>query len=165
MKPTELKIQAGEIDQIVSSVLQTMLGVEVSRTAAVRSPQPDWITATVHFAGARRCAVVLEFTRAQARRFAGHYLSIEPPETVDDDVRDVLGELVNMIGGNLKGSLAPGATLSMPSVIDGRDYGLRICNVTLVERCAFACACGVFWVSCFVTSGSNGRCASLSDGS
>ncbi len=53
-------------------------------------------------------AVLLECDRRQACRFAGRFLSMDPPETVDDVVRDVLGELANMIGGNLKCILSHG---------------------------------------------------------
>jgi len=47
-------------------------------------------------------AILLECDRRQACQFAGRFLSLDPSDTVDDVVRDVLGELVNMIGGNMK---------------------------------------------------------------
>jgi len=43
----------------------------------------------------------------------------------DEDVRDALGELANMLAGNLKSVLPSGVVLSMPSVIEGSDYSLR----------------------------------------
>ena len=80
---------------------------------------------------------MLECDRQQACAFAGRFLSMEPPETVDDVVRDVLGELANMIGGNLKCVLAGGLRLSMPSVVDGTDYSLRVCRAGTRERLVF----------------------------
>jgi len=79
---------------------------------------------------------VIECSRLQACQFAGHILSMDPPESVDDDVRDVLGELANMIGGNLKSNFSSQVRLSMPSVMDGSDYDLRICGSEVRERSA-----------------------------
>jgi hypothetical protein len=55
------------------------------------------------------------------------------------------GELANMIDGNLKCVLARGLELSMPSVVDGSDYYLRIVGTEVLERMALECAEGVFW--------------------
>jgi hypothetical protein len=63
----------------------------------------------------------------------------------------VLGELANMIGGNLKCVLTRGIRLSMPSVVDGSDYSLRVCGAEIRERLAFGCAEGPFWVTVLAT--------------
>jgi CheY-specific phosphatase CheX len=65
----------------------------------------------------------------------------------------VLGELANMIGGNMKCSMPTGVRLSMPTVMEGRDYDLRICGSQILERVAFQCAEGHFWVTVLVTKG------------
>jgi chemotaxis protein CheX len=91
--------------------------------------------------------VLLECDVRQACRFAGRFLSVDPSDTVDDVVRDVLGELANMIGGNLKCVLSQGIRISMPSVMDGSDYSLRVCGAEVRARHAFQCADGLFWVT------------------
>ena len=63
-------------------------------------------------------AVLMECDKAQACRFTARFLSMDAPDSVDDLVRDVLGELANMIGGNLKCVLKGGMRLSLPSVIE-----------------------------------------------
>jgi CheY-specific phosphatase CheX len=78
---------------------------------------------------------------------------MDPPDIVDDDVRDVLGELANMIGGNMKCCMPTGVRLSMPTVMEGRDYDMRICGSQILERVAFQCAEGHFWVTVLVTKG------------
>jgi hypothetical protein len=52
-----------------------------------------------------------------------------------------------MIGGNLKCVLSQGILLSMPSVMDGSDYSLRVCGVEVRLRLAFQCDDGLFWVT------------------
>ena len=76
--------------------------------------------------------------------FAGRFLSVDPPGKVDDVERDLLGELVNMIGGNLKCALGRGLRLSMPSVVDGSDYSLRIRRAEVLERIAVQSVEGPF---------------------
>jgi chemotaxis protein CheX len=72
---------------------------------------------------------------------------MDPPQAVNDDVRDVLGELANMIGGNIKSAVAAGLSLSMPSVTDGNNYGLRVCGSEVQDRLSFQCSDGPFWVT------------------
>jgi hypothetical protein len=53
-----------------------------------------------------------------------------------------------MIGGNLKSVLPHGVALSMPSVVAGSDYALRICGGNAEsERLAFNSPAGSFWVT------------------
>jgi chemotaxis protein CheX len=70
---------------------------------------------------------------------------------VDDDVRDVPGELANMIGGNMKSILGQGIQLSMPSVVDGGDYSVRVCGVAVRRQLAFESTEGFFWVTVLAT--------------
>ncbi len=146
MSGAAAEVYAGEIIEVVQSVFETMVGLAAEPCAALWSPGADRLTAVVHLAGEWNGAVLLECSCGQACRFAARFLSIEPPAGVDDVVRDVLGELANMIGGNLKCVLTRGIRLSMPSVVDGNDYSLRVCGARLRERLAFRCAEGLFWV-------------------
>ena len=151
--PTELNIQIlpNELAQIVESVFGAMMGLETSECSSLWFSSGDRLTAAVYLVGGWNGAVLLECDREQACRFAGYFLSIDPPETVDDVVRDVLGELANMIGGNLKCVLTRGIRLSMPSIVDGNDYSLRVCGAEVCERLAFRCAEGPFWVTVLAT--------------
>ncbi len=147
--PTEssIEIQMGELAQIVEYVFKTMVCLEVSESNRPRIPDKDDLTATIHLAGEWKGALALECGRKEACAFAARFLSMSPPEVVDDVVRDVLGELSNMIGGNLKCVLAGGLKLSMPTVVDGADHGLRVCRAGVRERLVFECAEGVFSVA------------------
>jgi chemotaxis protein CheX len=151
--PTEMSVQIlpSELAQIVESVFATMLSLEVGEGGTSWFPSGDRLTAAVHLAGDWNGAVLLECDRQQACRFAGRFLSADPSGAVDDVVRDVLGELANMIGGNLKCVLMRGIRLSMPCVVDGSDYSLRVCGAEIKDRLAFQCAEGPFWVTVLTT--------------
>ncbi|MGB9604745.1 MAG: chemotaxis protein CheX [Bryobacteraceae bacterium] len=133
--------------RVVSDVFRTMLGIEVEPVEAPWPPPEDMVNVTVHYAGAWKGALLLECTRRQACHFTARLVGIEPPQDLNDDVRDAVGELANMIAGNLKPVLPPGVVLSMPTLVEGTDYALRILGGNLAGMIAFACPSGVFWVS------------------
>ena len=114
--PTEssIEILPSELAQIVESVFETMLSLEMSECNRLVSQRGS---VDIRCPSGRRLewsAVLLECATRQACPFAGRFLSIDPPETVDDVVRDVLGELANMIGGNLKCVLPQGSGFPCP---------------------------------------------------
>jgi CheY-specific phosphatase CheX len=141
------KSYAAETLQIVEDVFISMLRMDVW---AVNDPGPateQVITATVHFVGSWKGALRIECTTAQTFEFAKRLLGIDSPEEVNEDVCDTFGELANMIGGNLKAVLPPTVQLSMPSVVRGVDYAMRICHAVTVCRLAFQSELGIFWVA------------------
>jgi chemotaxis protein CheX len=141
------QVSAEMVAAIVESVFITMMDLEVTPSRIPWSPSHDQLTSAVHLSGDWNGALILECNRWEACRFAGRFLSMEPPDAVNDDVRDVLGELANMIGGNMKSAVTTGLSLSMPSVTDGSDYGLRVCGSQIQDRLGFECAEGPFWVT------------------
>jgi CheY-specific phosphatase CheX len=94
-----INILPSELAQIVQSVFETMLSLEVGECETPWFPADDRLTSAVHIAGDWSGALLLECNHGQACHFAGRYLSIETPASVNYDVRDVLGELANMTGG------------------------------------------------------------------
>lgn len=135
----------------VGSVFITMLGLDVSPSEIPRRPAGYLLTSYVQLTGDWNGAILLECSCQQARRFAGLILSTEPPATVDDDVRDVLGELANVIGGNMKCGMSTAANLSMPTVIEGQD-DLRFFGTRARERFTFQSSEGHFWVTILISS-------------
>ncbi len=117
-----------DVCQIVEDVFRTMLGLEVQRVSFPLSLGADQVTAAIHFAGAWKGAVLLECTKQQAFEFTSRLMGVAAPASMTDDVRDSMGELTNMVAGNLKSILTPGVGLSMPSILEGSDYALRICG-------------------------------------
>jgi chemotaxis protein CheX len=139
------------LTQIVQSVFITMMNIEAHLCDAPWDPTGDRMTSVIYLTGDWNGAIILECNPGMACHFAGRILCMDAPECVDDDVRDVLGELSNMIGGNMKSGMSIGIRLSMPSVMNGRDYDLRICGSEVMERLAFQCDDGNFWVTVLTT--------------
>ena len=144
--PTVVAYRANVVP-VVDMVFTTMLGLQVEPYPMHWVRPPDMFTAAVYFAGEWRGAVLLECTRAQARTFAQLLMAIAPSAMTDEDVRDALGELANMLAGNLKSVLPSGVVLSMPSVIEGSDYSLKICGKRSIERVPFWSTEDIFGVT------------------
>jgi len=133
-----------ELDQIVSDVLNVMFSS--SSTPSISSePDKNSYTATVGFVGEWRGAVLVRCGIPTARDLARRLFRVRTVD--DDDVADAMGELANMIGGNLKSVLPPGVVLSVPNVALGGDLAVRICGQNGSKSTLYACEAGVFEVT------------------
>jgi chemotaxis protein CheX len=136
------------LGRIAHEIFESMLGIEIQPVELAWQPAKDRLTGAVYLAGAWRGAVLIECDHGQACDFTHRLMSVPLPEEVDDDVRDTMGELANMLGGNMKSVLPHGVALSMPSVVEGSDYSLRLCGgKAVVERVAYRSPAGVFWIT------------------
>ncbi|MGA2588760.1 MAG: chemotaxis protein CheX [Bryobacteraceae bacterium] len=147
-----LNTYRADLANIVESVFQTMMDIEVQPVEALCStpqvpPAANPVTGAVYFAGEWRGAVLIECTRQQACYLAHRFMGVDTPLVIDDDVRDTIGELANMLAGNLKSVLPGGVGLSMPSVVEGTDYSLRICGGNAVERVLLTGVIGSFCIT------------------
>jgi chemotaxis protein CheX len=151
--PTEIKIgpHVDELAQIVGSVFETMLRLETALGEDAPPHATDMLTAAVYLTGNYRGAILIHCLPRQACAFAGQFLSKEAHPEINDEVRDVLGELANMIAGNLKCTFLPGTHLSIPSVIEGPLSALRVCGGQPQERIGFASGTGPFWISAVIS--------------
>jgi chemotaxis protein CheX len=119
------------------AVFSTMLGMELCAQPAAPAPAAPVLTAAVYFAGAWSGALLLECARGQAAELASRLMAGLGVEGADADLRDALGELANMVAGSFKSLLGPGVHLSIPSVVDGTDYSLRLCGRNASHRVRF----------------------------
>jgi chemotaxis protein CheX len=141
-----------EINQIVSETFETMLATQVV-TSAPAEIADHVLTALVTFAGDDwKGVLALECGSAPAVGFARRFLQDETIAELNSDVCDSLGELGNIIAGNLKSVLAPGLSLGTPSLVDGKNYHVRFPGGRVVTRCNFSSDVGPFTVRLIETS-------------
>lgn len=146
--PPPIHPQREDLEEIAETVFSTMLGLAFQEQTSLRpcQPAPGALTAAIGLEGSWQGTVLLQCLEAQAREFTARYLGTEPPDKVNDDVRDVLGELANMIAGNLKCTLGPGIRMSCPRVVEGPAGSLTITGTVICEL-SFETEGGPFWVS------------------
>jgi len=133
--------------EVVQTIFATMIDLEARPAHGVGLPRGNRVTSSVYLEGAWNGAVSVECGLKDASFLAGKFLAVDPPESFDDDVRDAMGELANMIGGNLKATMGTDVRLSMPSVIHGNDYQVNVCGSVVHDRIAFEFEGGCCWVT------------------
>jgi len=134
-----------EVCRIVQDVLETMTQYPVVPAHIPYSEHPDRTTCAVYFAGEWSGAVLLECSLQMAFAITAQLMRIPKPLQFDEDVYDALGELANMIGGNLKSVLPRGVSLSMPSVVQGSNDSIR--GATRNNQMSFTGPDGPLWVT------------------
>ena len=115
-----------DVQAIVEQVWSSFLGeAEPLLPRPVEAGRPfeadDAWSAAVSISGGWDAGVTVELPAVVARSLTATMLDLAEADVVDEaDVADAVGELVNMVGGNIK-SLMPGpSVLSLPAVAAGR---------------------------------------------
>jgi chemotaxis protein CheX len=129
-----------EILAITRDVWESFTGREIELTGdQVRPDGGDVTVGRVTMTGGWQGSVLLACP-ARLARMAASAMFDRPAEQLDDqDVADALGELTNMIGGNLK-SLIPGPSrLSMPAVTVGGSSTVEVPGAALLSTVSLAC--------------------------
>jgi chemotaxis protein CheX len=83
--------------------------------------QATEVHSTVSITGTWHGHLVYASSMLAARRAAAAFLAMEPDEVGQEDISDVLGELANIVGGNVKAMLPAGCFLSLPTVVLAPD--------------------------------------------
>ena len=101
----------------------------------------------MHISGAWDGSVFVEATKAHAESAAEAMFASEAGTLSREEVGDALGELTNMVGGNVKGLLGVTTKLSLPSIAGGESYTLRIPGAEIVDRVLLQSASGPVRIS------------------
>lgn len=117
---TTMQAQAGlstELVAIVTEVWESFLLGDLEALPLETEHVPGLVTcANVCLSGVWQGVLMVECDAEAAGRLSCSLLGMEPGEASEVDIADTLGELANVIGGNLKNVL-PGPTLmSLPVV-------------------------------------------------
>jgi chemotaxis protein CheX len=116
------------LDVSVEEVFHLMLGVHCRRDPVPPPQEAESVTAVVGFGGLLSGACVFKCGASAAMKIAALMTGSEFTE-IDDTVKDGIGEICNMLAGAWKSrvpNLAAHCGLSVPAVITGRDYNLRV---------------------------------------
>lgn len=108
--------------EIFSSMV--LMNVEPMDGLQVEDGDEKMLTGIVGFAGELQGTVLIHMPEYVAVSVVSSFMGMELEE-VDEDVKDAIGELANMLAGGIKFHL-PGngqnIQLSIPSVVSGRGY-------------------------------------------
>ncbi len=140
-KFTHLGIIESTGDTVIE-LFDVMLGMPVEPiedTASTASGESR-ILGQINFAGQVKGSLELMVAAEFAFTLAGSMLGMEPDEIGEEEVRDVIGEISNIIAGNLKAAFNDsGLTckISPPNITHGTDFTTEIANMDRYERYCF----------------------------
>lgn len=96
------------------------------------------VTSLVHIDGAWQGAVVVQCEMSLATALSqAMFQSTDAPSFAD--VCDALGEITNMLAGNLKALLPEPSVLSLPAVARGSDYEVAVPGTTVAATVPLVC--------------------------
>lgn len=134
---------------VTQDVFRIMAGMEVDSSPYPFSNSPGAIDSLLYYIGGANGSLVLECSRSVARAFAERVTGQPAQSLDDDDVRDAVGELVNMIGGNLKALLPGDTAISTPLVCTSTQELPLQKGATLISSLDFRCDFGQFRLSLY----------------
>jgi len=110
-------------------IFSTMIMMEISLEEITEDHGTlrDTITAMVGLAGLRKGVLAVHFPYSLAMAITSSFLMMDIDE-MNEDVHDAMGEIANMLGGNIKTILSENGRdidLSMPSTISGSEYSFQ----------------------------------------
>ena len=129
------------------NIWSTMLGLSLDD-----APGPaagEFVTAFVQISGDWQGAVTVELAAPLAHRVAAALFAMEPGEVGDGEVSDAVGEVANMLGGNVKALMNGSCQLSLPSVVRARQETLPVTAGRLAVMVALSSEADSLRVSVF----------------
>lgn len=145
----DIKVQVSEA---VIDVFDTMLSAQLEPTDSISSESLENIrnVGSVCFAGDATGMVSIHVGDNFTRELAADMLGMEIEELEgDEEIKDMMGELGNIVGGNLKSAFTDAGlacALSTPSFTTGTDFKIESLNMEKYERFAFQCDDNIVFV-------------------
>jgi chemotaxis protein CheX len=132
-------VRADDVVWIARDVWSSFLDVELDRRRVpTQRAAADDVTGVIEVTGAWRGSIEVSCAAGVASALAGAMLGdASGADPGRDDVADALGELTNMVGGNVKSLLPAPSRLSLPVVRVGprpEDGAELVSHVELVAR-------------------------------
>ncbi len=140
----QVEEHTSEQARIATEVLRVMADIAAEPVEVRWPPREELVTAAVYFTEPWKGAMGLECVLPLAFEFTSRLMSVSLPTSVDADVCDSMCELVNMIAGNFKALMPAETGISIPSVVKGRDYLLRLRGSKTLSQIVFRTEWGEF---------------------
>ncbi len=135
-----MTVSSDQIVQVAQSIWESTLHLPLWEAPAGR---PVWsertMSASVQIIGPWHGIVSLNCSAGFASRAARIMFGLGEGEPKSADMRDALGELANMIGGNVKALLPEHFELSLPVVVDGRAEEISIPRARVISLIPLEC--------------------------
>lgn len=120
-------------EQIINTTVEIFTSMVMMDVSASDTQVEDYstlektITGVIGLAGTHKGVLAIHIPHNVAFAITSSFLGIEI-EKINEDVEDAIGELANILGGNIKSILSEKGRdidLSLPSTVSGEEYGFQ----------------------------------------
>ncbi|MEU2350560.1 chemotaxis protein CheX [Modestobacter sp. NPDC049651] len=116
-QPITALLETSTVQAIADEVWPTLVGDGEAFVPVPVPPPAEVVSAWVDITGPWTGSVVVTCAPATAEALTQSVLMFHPPADVDaEDVKDALGELANVLGGNIKSVLPGESRLGLPQI-------------------------------------------------
>jgi flagellar motor switch protein FliN/FliY len=143
-KINQVDVPTSVINAVID-VFYTMLSMEIETIPEVPEHfrEEKRTVGSVTFAGDVHGVFIIQVNDSYARTMTAAMLGMEEDEIEsEEEVFDVIREMSNIIGGNLKSGFVDvglSCVLSTPSITNGRDFRVEALNIIKTQRFLFNC--------------------------
>ena len=129
------------ITEITQSIFEMLFGLEARPASGegLAGPGRRTVAGCVQITGAFEGSVAVYCTNTLARQAAGILFDVAEGIGDDAQAQELVAEIANMAGGNVKALVAEPSRLSLPAVAEGTDFHASIPGSRLVSAVAFEC--------------------------
>jgi len=149
----DLHFQVGSAERAVRQLFQSVLDLEIAPTSVDQWGCVGPIIGIIHLSGGWDGFVLTGFEPSLAEAVAAHIMAAPDNPLSEDEVRDAVGEIANILAGNLKFLIPTWTQMSIPAVVEGTVSRKMERKVSAIRRLYFTTVHGRFWPT-LVPSGS-----------
>lgn len=142
---------SNKIIEAAKEIFSTMVMMEISVNGdqmAESIPLTESISGVIGMAGTHKGVLAIHIPNKVAMTITGSFLGMDVEE-INEDVEDAVGELANMLGGNVKSILSENGKdidLSLPTTITGQQYDFQPTKDAERIIIPFSCDTGEFTI-------------------
>ncbi|MEM6648030.1 MAG: chemotaxis protein CheX [Bacteroidota bacterium] len=142
---TLIELNTTDVEHVVATIWATTIARPVAvHLPPLPAPAEDAVSSAVTIAGDWNGVVVFQCPPVLARTLTGAMFGLPPASVQHVDVEDALGELTNMMAGNIK-ALLPGTNhLGLPVVALGGPHRVSVPTSAPLHHLGFRCEAQVF---------------------
>lgn len=130
-----MNVDTASVEEIVIEIFDSMLGLGIGPAAPAPEDGRREIGSAVQITGSWQGAFILECPETSAVAFTQAMLGYEADEAPSEtEIHDVIGELANVAGGNLKALVGGESNLSLPTVVAGSGLDLSVLGASEIVR-------------------------------
>lgn len=140
-----------KIIESAKEIFSTMVMMEISVSGDHTSktvPLTESISGVIGLAGTHKGVLAIHIPNKVAMAITSSFLGMDVDE-INEDVKDAVGELANMLGGDVKSILSDNGrdiALSLPSTITGQQYDFQPTKEAERIIIPFSCDSGEFTI-------------------